>query len=166
MKILNLTYILLATMATEACSSEPPPVTDPLSPTVQTGVPTEKETLTMSDNMPSPSRPPPPKVEPIMYKNVRYEQDMESYRYGGDQPGGYLVAIDPETSKRLWMLKVYKVTVHDAAGVSTPGRYFRSMRLVPGRDEIEIENEVGGKYLVDLSKQTTTWISGPDSEHK
>jgi hypothetical protein len=64
------------------------------------------------------------------------------------------------------MLKVYEVPVHDAAGVSTPGRYFRSMKLISGRDEIEIENEVGGKYLVDLNKRTSTWVSGPDSVHK
>ncbi|MSP26931.1 MAG: hypothetical protein EXR80_00355 [Methylococcales bacterium] len=91
---------------------------------------------------------------------------MESYRYGGTQPGGYLVAVNPATGERLWMLKVYEVTVHDAAGVSTPGRYFRSMHLIPERNEIEIENEVGGKYLVDLLKQSATWVSGPDSIHK
>jgi len=103
---------------------------------------------------------------PIVHNGVRYEQDMESYRYGGTQPGGYLVAIDPATGDRLWMLKVYEVTVHDAAGVSTPGRYFRSMRLVPGRDEIEIESEVGGRYVVDLSQRSAAWISGPDTMHK
>ena len=121
----------------------------------------------MNDNLiPSSSRPAPPQVEPIIYKNVRYEQDMQSYYYGGDQPGGYLVAVDPETNNRLWMLKVYQVPVYEAAGVSTLGRYFRKMTLVSGKDEIEIENEVGGKYLVDLSKQESTWISGPDSIHK
>ncbi|MCF6283217.1 MAG: hypothetical protein L3J28_13605 [Candidatus Polarisedimenticolaceae bacterium] len=115
---------------------------------------------------PSPSRPPPPTVESILHNNVRYEQDMQSYRYGGDQPGGYLVAIDPSTDARLWMLKVYKITDHDGVGVDVIGRNFRSMKLVPGRDEIEIESEVGGRYLVDLTKRSSTWISGPDSEHK
>jgi hypothetical protein len=126
-----------------------------------------KETLIMSDNSPRPSRPSPPKVAPILHKGISYEQDMQSYRYGGDQPGGYLVAINPATGERLWMLKVYEVPSQATSGVSlTPGRYFRSMRLIPERDEIEIENEVGGKYLVDLSKRSATWISGPDSMHK
>lgn len=165
MKALNIACILLACIATTACSTKSQLGTDQSSTKVQTDVPPQKETLTMSENIPSPSRPPPPKVEPILHNNVRFEQDMQSYNYGGDQPGGYLVAIDPKTNERLWMLKVYKVTVHDKAGVSTPGRHFRSMKLVPGRDEIEIESEVGGKYLVDLSRQSSTWISGPDSEH-
>ena len=134
--------------------------------TNQSNTKSQKEILNMNDNMPSPSRPAPPEVEPIVYKDIRYEQDMQSYNFGGVQPGGYLVAIDPMTNKRLWMLKVYEVPVHDNVGVSTPGRYFRKMTLVAGRDEIEIENEAGGKYLVDLSKQNSAWISGPDSVHK
>lgn len=139
------------------------------SPTipVPVGVATLKENLIVSDNTPRPSRPSPPKVAPILHNGISYEQDMQSYRYGGTQSGGYLVAINPATGERLWMLKVYEVPDHTASGVSlTPGRYFRTMRLVPGRDEIEIENEVGGKYLVDLSAQSATWISGPDSVHK
>lgn len=127
---------------------------------------TAKEDEIMSDNMPRPSRPRPPKVVPIEHNGVRYQQDMQSSSYGGDQPGGYLVAIDPASGERLWMLKVYKVPVYDDEFVSSPGRHFRSMRLVPGRDEIEIENEVGGKYLVDLSERSAKWISGPDSVHK
>lgn len=120
----------------------------------------------MTGNMPTPSRPPPPQVMPIEHEGVRYEQDMQSYHFGGTQPGGYLVAIEPASGKRLWMLKVYEVPLQEAAGVSTPGRYFRSMRLVPGRNEIEIESEVGGKYLVDLAARSATWVSGPDSVHK
>ncbi|GLQ99218.1 hypothetical protein GCM10007863_36380 [Dyella mobilis] len=118
-----------------------------------------------NQDMPSPSRPSPPVVEPVVYKGVRYEQDLQSYRHGGTQPGGYLAAVDVKSNERLWMLKVYEVPGQDAAGVSTPGRYFRSMRLLQDRGEIEIENEVGGKYVVDLSKRTSTWISGPDSGH-
>ncbi|GLQ91204.1 hypothetical protein GCM10007901_01540 [Dyella acidisoli] len=120
----------------------------------------------MNDDMPSPSRPSAPVVAPILHKGVRYEQDMQSYSHGGTQSGGYLVAIDPKSGERLWMLKVYEVPSQDAAGVSTPGRYFRTMRLLPERDEIEIENEAGGKYIVDLKQRTSTWISGPDSVHK
>ena len=119
----------------------------------------------MSNDMPSPSRPSPPKVNPITHKGVRYEQDMQSSRFGGTQLGGYLVAVDPATGERLWMLKVYEVPTQADAPFQ-PGRYFRSMRLIPDRDEIEIVSEVGGKYLVNLSKRTSTWISGPDSTHK
>jgi hypothetical protein len=125
-----------------------------------------QEATTMNDDMPSPSRPSAPVVAPILYKGVRYEQDMQSYSHGGTQSGGYLVAVDPQSGERLWMLKVYEVPSQDAAGVSTPGRYFRSMRLLPEKGEIEVENEVGGKYIIDLNSRTSTWISGPDSVHK
>lgn len=117
----------------------------------------------MPNNVPRPSRPAPPRVLPIEHNGIRYQQDMESFNHGGTQVGGYLVAVQPTTGERLWMLKVYEVPMQDPAIVSTPGRYFRTMHLVPGKNEIEIENEVGGKYLVDLDAKTSTWISGPDS---
>ena len=120
----------------------------------------------MNSGMPTPSRPAPPKVAPITYRGVRYEQDMQSYRHGGTQPGGYLVAVDPASGERLWMLKVYEVPASGAPGLSSPGRYFRSMQLVSGRDELEIESETGGHYRVDLNKRSAVWISGPDSVHK
>lgn len=120
----------------------------------------------MNDDMPSPSRPSPPVVSPIVHNGVRYEQDMQSYRHGGTQSGGYLVAINQASGERLWMLKVYEIPSQDGAGVSTPGRYFKSMRLLPDGAHIEIESEVGGKYVVDIRERTSMWMSGPDSTHK
>lgn len=128
--------------------------------------PSTDKAQTMNDDMPRPSRPSPPAVAPVVHDGVRYEQDMQSYRHGGTQSGGYLVAIDQSTGERLWMLKVYEVPSQDAAGVSTPGRYFKSMQLLPDGERIEIQSEVGGKYVVDLRERTSTWMSGPDSVHK
>jgi len=128
-------------------------------------MPTTLKENSIMNNIPSPSRPAPPKVEAIMYKGVRYEQDMESSRYGGTQLGGYLVAIDAVTDERLWMVKVYEISTQVDAPFQ-PGRYFRSMRLLAESDEIEIESEVGGIYLVDLSNQSSRWVSGSDSMHK
>ena len=104
----------------------------------------------MSDTSPRSSRPPPPHIEPVVHDGVRYEQDMQSWRHGGTQAGGYLAAFDVASGERLWMVKVYEVPSHEAFGVSTPGRYFRSLRRVPGRDELAIENEAGGRFIVDL----------------
>ena len=115
----------------------------------------------MSLDNPHSSRPPPPLVAPVLHHGVRYEQDMQSWRYGGTQPGGYLVAIDAASGARLWMLRVYEVTLHEVHGVTTPGRYFRSLVLVPGRDELEIENEAGARYRVDLERRKASWLSGP-----
>jgi hypothetical protein len=155
---------LLASMTNSSCADTSSLENKPVNaaPSYQTST---REILTMNDAMPTPSRPAPPKVDPITHKGVRYEQDMQSSHYGGTQLGGYLVAIEPATGERLWMLKVYENPTQADAPFQ-PGRYFRSMRLLPETDEIEIESEVGGKYIVDLSKRTAVWISGPDSVHK
>ena len=103
---------------------------------------------------------------PVEHNGVRYQQDMQAFRHGGNQRGGYLVAVDPASGERLWMLKVYEVPDHSAAGVESPGRYFRRMALLDGGAALEIENEVGGIYRVDLGARTSTWVSGPDSKPK
>ena len=112
-------------------------------------------------NAPTSSRPPPPKVAPVEYDGVRYEQDGFGSRASGDQPGGYLAAIDARSGARLWRLKVYEIADQSAAGVETFARHFRSMRLVPGRAELEVESETGSRYLVDLAKRTSTLLASP-----
>lgn len=118
----------------------------------------------MDEDSPSASRPAPPRVPPVEFDGVRYMQDMEARRFGGDQSGGYLVAVNLKTGERLWMLKVYRVSDQTAAGVDDIGVYFHSMKLVPGAAQLEIENEVGGVYRVDLKARTSTWMSGPGSK--
>ncbi len=120
----------------------------------------EKHTMNQD---PQASRPAPPDVAPIEIKGVRYQQDMQSYDHGGDQPGGYLCAIDIKTGQRLWMLKVYEVQDHSPSGVDTIGLYFKSMKQVPGRDELEVENESGSRFVVDVVKRTSTPVSKPRS---
>ncbi len=115
-------------------------------------------------NPPTVSRPAPPQVAAIEYHGIRYEQDMQSYHHGGDQPGGYLVAVKPDTGERLWMLKVYKIENYDDQGLDIMGRYFKSMRLMPEQNAIEIENEAGGRYLVDLEKHTSTTVFEPSAK--
>jgi hypothetical protein len=110
---------------------------------------------------PQASRPPAPEIEPITHEGVRYVQDRVDAD-AGDQNGGYLAAIDPRTGEKLWRLKVYEVPDYSAEGVDNIGLYFRSMRLVPGRAEIEIENEAGGRYIVDLVRRTSTRVGGPE----
>ena len=125
---------------------------------------TDKESPPMSSPGPGrPSRPAPPQVAPVEHGGVRYQQDMDAQRHGGAGRGGYLVAVDPASGQRLWMLKVYDVPDHSAAGVSSPGRYFRRMTLSPDGGQLEIENEAGGVFRVDLAAHTSTWVSGPDS---
>jgi PQQ enzyme-like repeat protein len=111
---------------------------------------------------PTSSRPPAPDVAPVEHNGVRYEEDRTDERQG-DQAGGYLVALDAKSGARLWRLKVYEVPDYRSAGVSAGGIYFRSMRLAPGGGALEIENEAGGKYLVDIARRTSTQVGGPQA---
>ena len=122
----------------------------------RTSISTE-ENQAMS-NTPQASRPPAPVIEPIEYDGIRYEQD----RVVGneeDQNDGYLVAVEIKTGKPLWRLKVYEFPDNNSEGVDNIGLYFRSMRLLIERNEIEVENEAGGQYIVDLLNRTSTHVS-------
>lgn len=111
-------------------------------------------------NGPSASRPSAAVVADIEHLGVRYIQDSHDDR-AGDQPGGYLAAIDIKSGQRLWRLKVYEVPDLRAAGRPTMARYFKSMRLSVDGSALEIENEAGGIYCVDLQSKTVTQVGGP-----
>lgn len=96
----------------------------------------------------------------IEHEGVRYVQDLHDSR-NGDQAGGYLAAIDIASGQRLWRLKVYEVPRAQVAGLPTLPRYFRSMQLLPGAQALEIVNEAGGIYRVDLATRRSTQIGGP-----
>src|SRR5262249_18832280 len=107
----------------------------------------------MSD-APTPSRPPPPAVPPVEHAGVRYSQDSS--------PPAALAATDAATGKPLWRLKVYE-DANDPNAPTTMPRYFRSMRLAAGGSALEIEDETGCRYRVDLAARTATWLNPPPS---
>jgi hypothetical protein len=113
-----------------------------------------KEESPMS-GLPDASRIPPPDVPPVEYKGIRYAQEMQGLDHGFDQATGYLVAYDVKTNEQLWAVKVYEVETVPGLEPDVQWIYFKSMSLVPGRDELLIENEVGGRYIVDLEKHTS-----------
>lgn len=117
----------------------------------------DKESPSMT-HPPEASRPAPPLVPPVFHKGIRYEQDMESTQHGGDPFGGYLAAIDAATGARLWILKIYQVMPQNVPGLPTLDRFFKRMSLVPDRDELSIEDEAGGRYLVDLARRSVTVV--------
>jgi hypothetical protein len=111
------------------------------------------------------SRPPAPEVKPVLHDGVRYEQDKTDERQG-DQPGGYLAAFDASTGARLWRLQVYRLAA-GAPGAPTGGaRYFRSMQLAPDGKALQIEDEAGVQYSVDLAQRTVSQTGGPAAEQQ
>lgn len=109
---------------------------------------------------PASSRPAPPHVEPVDHEGVRYEQDRHDDR-DGDQPGGYLAATDIQSGRRLWRLMVYTVATSGPPGVPVFARYFRTMKLSADKAALDIEDEVGAVYRVDLRTRAPTRVSGP-----
>lgn len=107
-------------------------------------------------SLPKASRRPPPDVPPIEFKGLRYEQEMQGIRHGLDQSTGYLVAIDPATNERRWVLKVYETSNVPGLEQDVQRRYFKRMTLLEGRDVLEIESETGQRYIVDLIQRTVT----------
>jgi outer membrane protein assembly factor BamB len=113
-------------------------------------------------NRPSTSRPPAPVVPPVVHQGVRYEQDRVDERQG-DTPGGYLVALDDKTGARLWRLQVYELK--RPPGAPTGGFvYFASMRLSEDGAALEIKDETGVLYRVDLASRTATRVGGTPIE--
>ena len=139
----GLAQLLIASMASGVIPAPPQPQP-------------EKRNMTT----PAASRPSAPVVAPVEHQGVRYAQDGHDDR-AGDQPGGYLVALDAKTGQRLWRLKVYDVPDARAQGRPALPRYFRALRLGADKSSLEIENEAGGVYRVDLGAHTSTQISGP-----
>jgi len=137
---------IAALVSTSACESRQRAITDQENPTM--------------NQPPTLSRPAPPDIQPVEHKGIRYIQDRTDSSLD-DQNGGYLAAIDANTEEQLWRLEVYEVPDYSADGVDNIGRYFRSMVLIPERDQIEIENESGGRYVVDLVARTSTQVGGP-----
>jgi hypothetical protein len=116
------------------------------------------------NDAPSPSRPPPPEVKPVELNGIRYEQDKYQSREKGDQPGGYLAATDLKTGKQLWRIKVYEIPRPGDPNVPDLPLEFQSMTLVPGMAVLEIVNESGYKYHVDLETKAVKLVSRPEGK--
>jgi hypothetical protein len=85
---------------------------------------------------------------------VRYEQDRFHDR-DGDQPGGYLVAIDLKTGARLWRLKVYAID-HGPGAPTGGARFFGAMHVGADGRSLDIVDEFGFRFRVDLADRTVT----------
>lgn len=110
-------------------------------------------------NADRPSRPPPPSVPPVLIDGVRFVQLTNPGPVGLAPGGGWLVAADAKTAEPLWTLRVYGNTVDAADEADVQMVFFRSMTRVRGQRALEIENERGQKFRVDLATRTATPIN-------
>jgi len=139
-----------------AASAPPPPASAAgASPSAATAAPTPNARRTaMSAGLPGASRPPPPEVKPVEWAGVRYQQDLDGSPRQRDQGFGYLQAVDAASGRVLWELKVYAVVTQPGLESDVQEVYFTRMARVPGRDALEIENEDGARFLVDVQNRS------------
>lgn len=97
-----------------------------------------------------PKRPAPPKVAPVTFEGIRYEQASSSDIKNGDQRTGYLAAYKADTNERLWVVKVYDLKTIPHLERDVQEIYFKKMEVSPKTREIIVENEGGGRYAVNV----------------
>lgn len=112
-----------------------------------------KENTEMTTDVPSASRLPPAKVDPVTVDGIRYAQRPGKESVDG-QVGGLLSAYDA-TGKLLWTLKVYENPRSPDLEGDVQDVYFSAMDLDPdGR--LRIVNENGDTFLVDVKTRVVT----------
>jgi hypothetical protein len=81
---------------------------------------------------------------------------MNARSLGYDQVTGFLAAFDTRSGARLWAAKVYDVPQDATLETDVQDVYFTRLELVPGKDQLFIENEAGGKFLFDLKLRSAS----------
>lgn len=99
---------------------------------------------------PLPSRAPPARIEPIIYKGVLYRQSDTNPDLTAASAS--LAAYDEKTGALLWTLPIYSYPVDPAIELDVQEVYFKSMVLKePGI--LHIVDERQQAYDVDLEKR-------------
>lgn len=106
----------------------------------------------------SSSRIPGPTVPPVTIGKVRYVQVRNGLLEGFDQMGGYLAAFDVESGNQQWTLKVYENKRTSDKEGDVQDVFFKSMTAQPD-GTLLIENERGGRFVVDPSVRTSTSVA-------
>ena len=96
------------------------------------------------------SRGRPPAVAPIDHDGVRYEQ-LKNLTAEGLPPGGYVVATEIASGKRLWLSRLYESPINPNIEADVQWTFFRSMALDRERGVLVVVDEKGRTYLVDLN---------------
>lgn len=91
-----------------------------------------------------------PLVPPVILKGVRYEQ-LKSASAEGLPLGGYVVATDVESGKRLWISRLYESPANPNIEADVQNTFFKSMRLDAKDGVLVIEDEKGRTYRVDVA---------------
>jgi len=98
-------------------------------------------------------RPAPPKIAPIVFDGIRYEQAYGDKDAESEQRTGFLAAFKEDTDDRIWIVKVYDLEIIEHLERDVQEVYFAKMELLPEKRQIQVENERGDQFVVNLDDQ-------------
>jgi len=93
----------------------------------------------------------PKEVPPVTYQGVKYCAPHWGFANKKKQNGGYVEARNPETDKLLWELRVYEIKYDPKLEGDVQDVFITSLKIVEGN--LEVRNEAGDKFIVDITKQ-------------
>ena len=99
------------------------------------------------------AEPPPPPS--ITIGDIRYDAVHWGKARGLGQNGGYIAAHDAYSGTELWLLKVYDVVYDGRMEDDKVDRFITSFTDL-GDDRLEVADERGRRYVVDLASRTVT----------
>lgn len=126
----------------------------------------EVRKATSVDFSPLTRRAPPPEVPPIEYNGMRYMQIMNGFEEGRGLRCGLLEGIDIKTNRGIFLEQIYTVPFNDEIDDDQQECYFTRMVLLPGQQDILIENEAGAKYLFNLKQRCSRPLTIPEADYR
>ena len=132
------------------------PAAAPAAPLAASAAPDapRKDTRTMMKA----DRLPPDAVAPLTIGGVRYEAIHWGRRRGLDQDGGYIAAIDADSGRELWTLKVYSTAIDPAMERDVQDVFITALGKTLFGGKLKVTDELGRRYLVDPKTRSV----GPD----
>jgi len=97
----------------------------------------------------------PKDVPPVIAGGIKYTAPPRS-------GGGYVEALDVGSGKLLWELRVYEIQVDQDLERDVQDIFITSLKVAGGK--LQIVNENGDKFVVDLSKRKV--IQGADRVYR
>jgi hypothetical protein len=92
----------------------------------------------------------PEPVEPVSFEGRRYEALVFGKARGLGQNGGHVVAIDEATGRELWVQRIYRIRYDRGLEADKQDVFITGLTLLPSAHALEIENERGARYRLDL----------------
>lgn len=98
----------------------------------------------------------PDPVDPVTIDGIRFEAVHWGKDLGVGQNGGYISAVDPATSERLWSLKVYDIDYDPDRERDVQDVFITRLENAAGKLKVVDEDE--REFIVDLQTRTVTTL--------